>query len=214
MEDKKDSTSVRREVDGKAEIPGKDPFDIVLSGAKLPDRGILVSAQVEKGYGGVVVIYEYGRLTGQDIQDHRPKYDEVILNVGIDPQAGSRVLQLAYENPMYSRKDVEPMNRTSPASYLGRRFKDLDINKLFDGGRLLIEKKAHGFGSTFISFRRSEKELDPDFTNREVARLFESGDFQGASEAVGAIISKLVGTAKSDTALVTSQVRAKLEAKE
>ena len=99
----------------------------------------------------------------------------------------------------------------SPTSYIGIGFSNLDINELSDGGRLLIEKKARNLGSLFTSFDRFDRDLEPDNSTREVLRWFEPGDYDGATEAVKVITSKLIGTKEEDTKLIAEQVKARLE---
>ncbi len=201
----------RREVDSAAEIPGQDPFDIVLSGKKLPDKGILVSAKVAKGFEAVVQVYEYDNLRGVTIEDSRPKYDQVRMYVAFDSKGQSRELALAYENPNYFFKTRPPYDRMSPTSYIGYGFDSLDIHNLSDGGRLLIQKKAGKTGYLLTSFDRFERDTEPDNPTREVLRLFNVGDVNGVAGAVEAVMVKLVGVNQQDAELISSQVKAKLE---
>jgi hypothetical protein len=96
----------RREVDGEAEIPGRDPFEIVLAGQRLSEQGILVHANVVKGFEGVVRIHEYCHMEDVQIHDSRPEVDQVRMNVEL---GASRELDLAYEHPNSSQKDRDPV---------------------------------------------------------------------------------------------------------
>lgn len=209
--EKHDQGKFRREVDSSAEIPGQDPFDIVLSGKKLPDKGILVSAKTAKGFEAVVEVYEYDNIRGVKIEDSRPKYDEVRMYVDFESKGQSRQLALAYENPSYFFKDRPPSDRMSPTSYIGYGFDSLDSHSLSDGGRLLIQKEAGKIGGLFTSFDRFERDLESDNPTREVLRLFSEGDVSGATGAVEAVMAKLVGTNQQDAELISSQVKVKLE---
>jgi len=209
--EKHDQGKFRREVDSAAEIPGQDPFDIVLAGKKLPDRGILVSAKAAKGFEAVVQVYEYDNIRSVKVEDSRPKYDQVRMYVDFDSKGESRELALAYENPSYFFKDRPPYDRMSPTSYIGYGFDSLDTHNLSDGGRLLIQKKADKIGGLFTSFDRFERDLEPDNPNREVLRLFNEGDINGVAGAVEAVMAKVVGANQQDAGLISSQVRAKLE---
>jgi hypothetical protein len=211
--EKHDQGKYSKEVDGAAEIPGQDPFEIVLSGEQLPPKGIFVSTKVAKGYEGVVKVLEYDKLGKVDVSDSRPKYDQVRMYASIESEGEARELDMAYENPDYFFKSKQPYNRTTPTSYINVGFDALDVHELSDGGRLLIEQQAKQAGSTFTSFDRSEKELEPDSATREVLRVFNPGDFEGVSETVETVMTKLVGVQEEDAKFISSEVRKKLEAK-
>lgn len=208
--EKHDQGKFRREVDSKAEIPGQDPFDIILSGEELPQKGILVSAKAAKGFEAVVDIYAYDNIRGVDLNDSRPKYDQVRMYVNFESEGEFRELSLAYENPNYFYKDKPPYDRMSPTSYIGYGFDSLDTHNLSDGGRLLIQKKANETGGLSTSFDRFEKDLEPDSPNREVLRLFSEGDINGAAGAVETIMAKVVGANQQDAELISGQVKTKL----
>src|SRR5260221_766683 len=91
-----DQKQFARKTDASAKVPGKDAIETVLNGEKLPEQGILVHAEVKKGYEGVVSIYCYDKIEKTDISDSRPKYDEVRMHVSF---GSGKELVMAYENP-------------------------------------------------------------------------------------------------------------------
>jgi hypothetical protein len=197
-----------RQIEDAAQIPGKDPFEIALTGKQLPQRGILVHAEVAKGYEGIISVYEYDGLEVK-LDDQRPKgYDQIRMHADF---ASTTEHQLAYQNPNDFYRNTQPYERMSPTSYMGVGFDQLEGTDLSDGGRLLITRQPHNMtGGLFTSFDRSERELVPESRQREVLALFDAGDYAGAITAVRTVMSRLIGAASQDVDLATQQLQAKL----
>ena len=204
-----DQKQFARKTDASAKVPGKDAIETVLNGEKLPEQGILVHAEVKKGYEGVVSIYCYDKIEKTDISDSRPKYDEVRMHVSF---GSGKELVMAYENPNYFYKNREPFDRMQTTSYIGFTFNDLDIIDLSDHGRLLVLKEAseNSYGSS-TSFDRRFEDVNDDHDGREILVVFDKDDYVGACEAVYIIMSKLIGANDQDAELITQEVGKRLE---
>lgn len=198
----------RPQIDGAVPILGQDPFEIALRSEQLPQRGLLVHAEVAKGYEGVISVYDYKGLK-VSLNDQRPEgYDQIRMHADFGP---TKELQLAYENPNYFYKHTEPYNRMSVTSYMGVGFGELDITYLSDDGRLLVAKRQFNMAEGLsTSFDRSERELGEESRQREVLALFDEGDYEGAMEAVRTVMSKLIGMTPEDVEQAIQQVKGKL----
>ncbi len=206
--EKHDQNKFAKRTDGGAKIPGKDVIETVLNGEKLPAQGILVHAEVRKGYEGVIGVYCYDEIKDVSINDSRPRFDEVRMHIRL---GSSRELTLAYENPNYSYKEKEPFNRMQTTSYIGFAFNDLDLFDLSDHGRLLVVKHALESDVSGTTFDRRFEDIKESNDTREVTVVFENEDFVGACEAVSTIMSKLIGAQDVDSELAAAQVELKLK---
>ena len=142
-------TKAYQELEGReawAEIlaatPGTDPVLAIAEGQSevIPTSGWLVAAKVTPGYGGVVQIIRYpeGSFEVGSLSDDREKYGSARVHYNLKGYARH---VMAYENPNYPTKDVEPHNRMTPESYAGMSFANTDIVPLENGGRLLDESR-------------------------------------------------------------------------
>lgn len=122
-------------------VPGIDPVLAVVDGhpEDIPQDGYVVNSHIAPGYGGVVNIYRYkdGGLVPSSASDIREQYGQARVHFNLNGYGSHTV---AYENPAFPQKDVEPFNRMSQASYTGLPFSETEIIDLDDGGRILDKK--------------------------------------------------------------------------
>ena len=187
-----------REISGGVEIPGTDPFEILGGGGEFPTSGILVSAMVRERYEGVVKIFLYNSVKDVEI---RKGGDGISINLEFVDTSDLREIDLLYENPNCTYKEEPPSKRINRSNSVMLSFKDLDIKKLTDGGRFMIEKDP----GRIVCFRSQ------DFYQSDILRWYEPRNYHGVTEAVVAIMSKLIGTTDEDTELISSLVKEKLE---
>lgn len=197
-----------RQIEDAVQIPGKDPFEIALTGEQLPQKGILVHAEVAKGYEGVISVYEYDGLEVK-LDDQKLKgYDQIRMHANF---ASTTEHQLAYQNPNDFYRNTQPYERMSPTSYMGVGFDQLEGTDFSDGGRLLVTRRPHNMaGGLGTSFDRSERELTSESRQREVLALFAADDYAGAIGAVRTVMSRLIGVASQDVDLAAKSLQAKL----
>lgn len=205
--EKHDQAQFARKTDGGAQIPGIDAIETVVNGEKLPEQGIIVHAEVIKGYEGVVSVYQYDKIDAVDIDDSRPKFDQVRMGVHFH---GVKELNLSYENPNYAYKHVEPFNRMQATNYIGFSFEDLDIFDLSDRGRFLLAKHTLNIGGLYTSFDRRFEDIKDEEKKREVTVVFDKDNQEGALEAIKTIMSKLIGVQDQDVELIALQTKEKL----
>jgi hypothetical protein len=153
-------------------VPGIDPVLAVIDGhpEDIPQDGWVVNSHIAPGYGGVINLYRYtdGALVPSSASDTREKYGEARVHFGLTGNYGSHTV--AYENPEFPQKSVEPYSRMSGASYTGHSFGQTEVIDLDNGGRLLDEKDpmiVGGRGGNFFSMdyedidrRSNSRELD------------------------------------------------------
>jgi hypothetical protein len=163
-------------------VPGVDPVLAIADGHPddIPQDGWIVNSHVAPGYGGVINIYRYeeGGLVPASVEDSREKYGQVRVNFDLNGYGRHTV---AYENPAFPHKDVEPYARMQQSSYTGLPFSATEVIDLDNGGRILDEKDpmvVHG-GGMFFSMdwedidRRSDlsREVDINRVTADPAQL-------------------------------------------
>jgi hypothetical protein len=152
-------------------VPGIDPVLAVVDGhpEDIPQDGYVVNSHIAPGYGGVVNIYRYkdGGLVPGSASDTREQYGQARVHFDLK---GFGRHTVAYENPAFPQKDVEPFNRMSQASYTGLPFSETEIIDLDNGGRILDEKDPmtmYEGSSQFFSMDWDDIDRHPDI-RREV----------------------------------------------
>lgn len=153
-------------------VPGIDPVLAVVDGKPeaIPEKGWIVNSHLAPGYGGVIRIFYYpeGSLVPYKAHDDREQYGHARVSFDLNGYGGHVI---AYENPAFPHKDVEPYDRMSQASYTGFRFVDTEVIDLDNGGRILDERaslEVHGQGMFFsMDWEDIDRRLESDLT-REI----------------------------------------------
>lgn len=122
-------------------VPGVDPVLAVVDGhpEDIPQDGWVINSHIAPGYGGVVNLYRYkeGGLEVGSASDTREECGQARVYFTLK---GAGRHTVAYENPAFPQKDVEPFARMSQASYTGLPFSATEVIDLDNGGRVLDEK--------------------------------------------------------------------------
>ena len=206
-------TKAYQETEGReawAEIltatPGADPVLAIAEGRSeaIPSSGWLVTAKVAPGYGGVLQVLRYpeGSFGVGSLRDDREKYGSARLHYRLNGYGRHTV---AYENPNYPTKNVEPHNRMTPESYAGMSFANTDIMPLENGGRLLGQSEQ----MTMVGGRMSGV-MDYKPPNGEVVTVNRA---VGEAEEVGAVLIQLgagMGLELDDTKTLLESVAQKV----
>jgi hypothetical protein len=168
------------------DVPGVDPVLATIDGhpEDIPKDGWLVNSHIAPGYGGVINIYRYEGGLGIDdryTSDTREEYGSARVGLSLD---GYGSFTIAYENPAFPQKDVEPYNRMSQTSYTGHGFGQTDIISLENGGRLLADKDPltmHGGGmSSSMDWEDIDRKKEHNGTEVDINRV--TGDQKQVSE--------------------------------
>jgi len=142
-------------------VPGIDPVLAVVDGhpEDIPQDGWVVNSHLAPGYGGVINIYRYkdGALVPGSVSDDREQYGQARVYFDLKGYGSHTV---AYENPNFPQKDVEPFNRMSQASYTGLPFSATDVIELDNGGRILDEKDPMVVHGGWQSFSMDWEDVD------------------------------------------------------
>jgi hypothetical protein len=131
-------------------VPGIDPVLAVVDGhpEDIPQSGWLINSKIAPGYGGVIRMYKYpeGALIQGSVSDRRERSHLAEVRFELN---GCGEYTVAYENPAFPHKDVEPQARTQSESFAELSFADTNVIELENGGRLLDQKDPpHGVGRT------------------------------------------------------------------
>lgn len=170
------------------QVPGVDPVLAVCDGKEedIPAEGWIVDSNIAPGYGGVLRIYRYnqGSLTFGELNDNREKYSEASLPYYLD---GFGVHTIAYENPNFPDKDLDPCERIQQAAYTGYRFSSTNIIALENGGRLLDQAESLSMSRGRSMSKFSWKDLDNEMSQR-LAPDFPICRVTDSHEKLGAIL--------------------------
>ncbi|MYB39706.1 hypothetical protein F4X86_00190 [Candidatus Saccharibacteria bacterium] len=155
--------------------PGVDPFEdtSAAEAADMPASGWFLDAGIRVGLCGAMQLYRYAEAAFEE-------GGRSMTLVGSEPYA------IAYENPYYNFKDVEPCLREGQEHWLGLDFDELDITPLDNGGRLLDQSAPMGFNARPIrivpgGFKRavsSREELGAVLVNAAVGMSLEGNDIR------------------------------------
>lgn len=211
-----DEDAKERGISALEKVPGVDPVLAIVDGRseEIPEAGWLVSSHIAPGYGGKIDVYRYGKgqIEFKDPSDNREQYGEVRLHFGI--RGGDRHT-IAYENPKFPGRDIEPYDRMSQTSYTGLDFKGTDIVPLSNGGRLLDEKTAMGERPKGINLFTSMDWRDFDRpAMREHSTDFPVNRVVADQEAIGPILAGLgegMGLEAQDIETLVGTVGGKIE---
>lgn len=199
------------EIDHAAVMPGKDPFEMLDNGERIPTKGIFVNANLWKGSHGIFKIYRFNNFSRYNLSDSRPRYDSERLNVNFDElDEGSKQLHFAYEQARFVGKNKPPYDRGDTTTYIGFSWEDLDIIDMPSQGRLLIVKKPWNIGYEMTSFDKNGMDLKQDSPRREVFSYFEPNDSDGAISCIEAMATKLIGLSPEDAKIMGEAVRTRL----
>lgn len=186
--------------------PGVDPVLAIAEGRseEIPAGGWVINANVVPGYGGVLKIFRYpeGSFEAESLDDDRNGYGSARLHYKLKGY-GRHVI--AYENPDYPTKDVEPYDRMTMESWTGLSFANTDVVPLHNGGRLL-----NGSHQMVLVEGQTHNSMDykaPDKATATVNRVVE-----GVEEA-GAVLVQLgagMGLEQNDTKTLLESVAQKV----
>ncbi len=159
-------------VDRKAEIPGTDPFDLVLNGEVLPGNGILVSAAFQNGHYAEFYVIDYSNIvTRSNHLKHNPK-------MFITFNGKSSGFNLFYQYPK---------SQDTPQHQYDRIF------TLSAGGKLYVPDKPDNLKESSVNFSRFDRSH-----GREVLRVFPAGDYRSAADTIEIIMNNHVGINEND----------------
>ncbi|HEY4497990.1 MAG TPA: hypothetical protein VJC20_04555 [Candidatus Paceibacterota bacterium] len=178
------------------EYSGKNPFEVMKSGEKLPEKGIMFSLQFSKGYEGVGHVVVYDKL-------ERPSITEGGDRIHLSVQG--RDLYFSIENPKYFYKSTEPYNRMSESSYVPHGFDSLDTIPTTEGGRALVQKKAW---NTNLSYS-----VD-NYEDRDFPRVFEENQLDQLHSTITGALQEKIGLSQTDAERVAGEVIERLSRQE
>lgn len=126
------------------EVAGVDPVLAVAEGRAelIPASGWLVNCYARPGWGGTIRVtrYDEGGFTPESCSGNREQHSRARLHYRLE--GGSyHDREIAYENPGYPDRDIEPCERFGYGAYLPLKFEEAEVSRLENGGRIIARSK-------------------------------------------------------------------------
>jgi hypothetical protein len=192
---------VLSEINNAAPVPGRDPMVMLKNGEPMPQSGILLKVNIDNNRKAANVVCSQGSMKWENYKG------DVHVGFGATEKQDPSSVHVLYTATDHTEHDLKPSSRGG-AAYDGMGLDQFENHSLSQGD-VLVSRDPLSVPAD-VGIRYPTGLYDPK-TYKGILRVYDSGDINGATQAVKIVMESMVGLPITDSAKIAEEFLKKMK---